>query len=148
MVHVANTEAEDVRHIRGDVERLRTQLDEDRRTHQAVRDDDRKTHEAQRRDEQDAWRSIVAELSSISGSLKILLDDRNDMKGLVTRVFLRLDTTDARDALVRERLGVIEARISSIDKSANTSGARTWDVVKTVLSVVIGAMITLTIFKK
>lgn len=147
MTEINNTEADDVRHIRYDVERLRTQMEEDRKANNAMREDDRKVYNAQRKEEHEAWTSVVKELSSISGSLKVLLDDRMEFKSLVARVFSRLDHCDARDSLLSERLGILEAKVNTVDKNADNSGARTWDIVKYVLIAVIGAILAVVLKK-
>jgi chromosome segregation ATPase len=137
------TETDDVRHLRSDIDRLRTQID-----------DDRKAITVGLNEERASWRSIAKELGDISGSLRVLLEDRADFKNIIIRVFSRLDNCDSRDSMLSERIGGLEskllateARIGVVNQGSSTLVNRLWQLAQVVIVGVIVAVMSLVMKK-
>jgi chromosome segregation ATPase len=120
----------DMRHFRSEIDKIHTQIATDRReANQAFTD------------ERNSWRSIAAELSKISGSLQVLLNDRLEFKETVARVFSRVDNTDKAVGDLITRVSVLEESTLTLAKNQDSTNNKLWSVVSVVLVLVITAVV-------
>lgn len=96
------------------------------------------------KEERAEWKKIAAELASIAGSLRVLLDDRETSQSTLTRVFSRLDACDHNLAELKARVDAMEPKVATTATTTSVFGERAWDIVKYVLLAVLGAIIALT----
>ena len=121
-----------------DINSFRTELNH----MQAQHNMDRNAFTAALQEERTSWRNISAELANISGSLRVLLDDREDFKQTIQRAFSRLDTTDKTIAMLSERMASLEANHRSTDTAQAGTAAKLWLVTSMILSVIVAAVAT------
>ena len=85
--------------------------------------------------------ALTRELSSISGSLKVLLEDRAEAKNQVQRMYSTLDN-------LKERMTAAETKLASMSTSQTNTSQRAWQIFSLFLTPAITIIITYLFVKR